>query len=125
MGIFRQLNPFNWIPKSSSFWARETLDESWNTTLGQETAYRLKKWPDIHDEMKHAGSYRALSLLSMGPVCIKRLTKCMNGNLTHTIEFLQHLDHQAALEIVEMEWKVSQLTLQQTLKSAWKKSTRY
>lgn len=120
MHILSKLNPRNWI-KRSSFWREETKLDTWNTAPSQTIAYRLKKWPDLHAELKSVGSYRALSLLSHEPVCLQRLANCMQGNLTQTINFLKHLDKQDALEIVDMEWKVSQKTLAESLRGIWEK----
>lgn len=120
MRALSQLNPRNWMNRSG-FWEEETKPDSWNTAPSQATAYRLKKWPHIHADLKYVGSYRALSLLSHEPVCIQRLARCMQGNLTQTVDFLKQLEKQDALEVVDLEWKISQKTLQESLKSLWGK----
>jgi hypothetical protein len=117
--LIQRISPRGWIQKSSYFWESKTLQEEWPKPLPNGTAFALKTWPQINARMKNANNYRALSLLSQGPVNFDNLKRCMRGSVTDTVFLLQYLDRLGALDIVQTEWKASDQSLKQVLGDQW------
>lgn len=122
--IFRQFGIHHLLQKSSYLWDTKTLQDQWpmpgqKGDAQQKTAYSLKRWPEINTKLKNANNYRALSLLSHGPVSFENLKRCMRGNVSDTVYLLQYLERRGVLEIMHTEWKVSDQSLKQTLGDVW------
>jgi hypothetical protein len=117
--LIQKFSPRSWLHKSSYFWESKTLQEEWPKPQPSGTAFALTRWPQINAKMKNANNYRALSLLSHGPVSFDNLKRCMRGSATDTVFLLQYLDRQGALEIVHTEWAASHQSLKQVLGDQW------
>jgi hypothetical protein len=118
-GIFQRFFSRGFKQKSAFFWEPNTQQEEWPKHQPSEAAFTLRHWPEINATMKNANTYRALSLLSHGPVNFENLRRCMRGSVTDAVFLLQYLDRQDVLNIVRTEWKVSDQTLKQTLGEKW------